>query len=389
MRLLFIADFSEQFPNRVLRGIRKYSQEAPEPWVVCKMPTSYMETNGFNAVLSWARSWRANVVLATFRPEHPVEEFRKNGIAAVAMDYIQPFCQIPNLTGEDHRIGEMVARDFVSNGFRYFAYFGYHGICWSDARRRGFMDYLDAQGLKDNFQEGIRVHTATLWSYDESKLGSWLQSLPKPVGIMACDDNQANILLECCRTFDIRVPAEVAVIGVDNDEMLCTMTDPQISSVNVDLEGGGYSFAVMAERMVKDPGYMGEDIILHPIGIVYRNSSGVVVTGDKSVQEAIRFISENAHKKIKVRDVLEHVPMSRRSLEQRFLKATGMSVYQFITKIRMELFAQMLLTSDDTVSMIAAKMDEPDSKSISRRFASITGYTPTEYKRKFLRKMRE
>ena len=237
MRLLFIADFSEQFPNRVLRGIRKYSQEAPEPWVVCKMPTSYMETNGFNAVLSWARSWRANVVLATFRPEHPVEEFRKNGIAAVAMDYIQPFCQIPNLTGEDHRIGEMVARDFVSNGFRYFAYFGYHGICWSDARRRGFMDYLDAQGLKDNFQEGIRVHTATLWSYDESKLGSWLQSLPKPVGIMACDDNQANILLECCRTFDIRVPAEVAVIGVDNDEMLCTMTDPQISSVNVDLEG--------------------------------------------------------------------------------------------------------------------------------------------------------
>ena len=389
MRLIFMGDFSEQFPNRILRGILKYSQGAKEPWVVCKMPSSYMETQGFDAFLNWAVRWRANVVLAPFFPDAPVEEFRKHGIAAIAMDHIHPFPQIPNLTGDYCTMGQMVARRYVSSGFRNFAFFGYHGVCWSDGRRRGFTDYLESQGLMDGFREGIRSRTDTLWSYDEAKLGYWLISLPKPVGIMACDDTQANILLECCRTFEINVPGDVAVIGVDNDEVLCSMTDPQLSSVNVDLEGGGYAVAEMAERMVDDPEYRGEDIVMQPLGIVARKSSSIVVTPDKSVQDAIRFISENAMRKIQVKDVLDHVPMSRRSLEQRFLKATGESVYEYITKLRIEIFSQLLLSSEETVSQIAARMDEPDAKSISRRFAAIKGCTPTEYRHKHLRKMRE
>ena len=384
-----MGDFSEQFPNRILRGILSYSQEAKEPWVVCKMPSSFLENQGFDAFINWAVKWRANAVLAPFGPNDPVERFRENGIVAVAMDNIRKFSQIPNLTGDYYKMGEMVAKRYVENGFRNFAFFGYHGVCWSDGRRKGFVDYLDSQGLKDNFQEGVRVRTDTLWSYDEAKLGYWLLSLPKPVAIMACDDTQANILLECCRTFEVKVPEEVAVTGVDNDEVLCTMTDPQLSSVNVDLEGGGYAVAAMIEHMADDPSYAGEDIVMQPLSIVVRKSSSIMVTQDKSVQEAIRFIAENSMKKIQVRDVLEHVPMSRRSLEQRFLKATGLSVYEFITKKRIELFSQMLLNSTDTVSQIAAKLDEPDTKSISRRFAALKGCTPTEYRHKHLRKMRE
>ena len=389
MRLIFMGEFSEQFPNRILRGILSYSQQAKEPWVVCKMPSSFLENQGFDAFINWAVKWRANAVLAPFNPNDPVEKFRENGIVAVAMDNIRKFSQIPNLTGDYYRMGEMVAKRYVENGFRNFAFFGYHGVCWSDGRRKGFVDYLDSQGLKDSFQEGVRIRTDTLWSYDEAKLGYWLLSLPKPVGIMACDDTQANILLECCRTFEIKVPEEVAVTGVDNDEVLCTMTDPQLSSVNVDLEGGGYSVAEMLERMVEDPSYPGRDIVLQPLGIVVRKSSSIVVTQDMHVQDAIRFITENAMRKIQVSDVLEHVPMSRRSLEQHFLKATGLSVYEFITNMRIELFSQMLLTSTDSVSQIAAKLDEPDTKSISRRFAAIKGCTPTEYRRKYLRKLGE
>ncbi len=145
----------------------------------------------------------------------------------------------------------------------------------------------------------------------------------------------------------------------------------------------------MAARMVEDPSYKGENIVMQPLGIVTRQSSGIVVTGDRSVQEAIRFIAENPRRKIQVSDVLSHVPMSRRSLEQRFLKATGLSVYEFITKVRMDTFAELLLTTTDTVSQIAALMDEPDTKSISRRFAAIKGCTPREYRRKYLRKMSE
>ena len=389
MRLIFMGEFSEQFPNRILRGIRSYSQKAPEPWLVCCMPSSYRESHSFADFLAWAQKWRATAVIAPFLPDDPVQQFTENGIAAVSMDHIRQFRQIPNLTADYHLMGEMVAKRFVANGFRNFAFFGYHGVCWSDGRRRGFTDYLESQGLMDGFREGIRSRTDTLWSYDEAKLGYWLLSLPKPVGIMTCDDTQANILLECCRTFEISVPAEIAVIGVDNDEVLCTMTDPQLSSVNVDLEGGGYAVAAMIEHMAEDPSYAGEDIVMQPIGIVSRKSSSITVTEDKSVQDAIRFIVENAMKKIQVSDILSHVPMSRRSLEQRFLKATGLSVYEYITRLRMDMFAQFLLNTEDSVSQIAAKLDEPDTKSISRRFAAVKGCTPTEYRRKYLRKMGE
>ena len=375
MRLIFMGDFSEQFPNRILRGIRKYSQEeADEPWVVCTMPSSYRETHSFEDFLAWAHKWRANIVLAPFNPDDRVEKFRENGIVAISMDHIRPFSQIPSLTADYHRTGEMVATRFVASGYRNFAFFGYHGVVWSDGRRKGFVDYLASQGLKDNFEEGVRIRTDALWSYDEAKLGYWLLSLPKPVGIMACDDTQANILLECCNTFEIAVPGEIAVIGVDNDDVRCTMTRPQLSSVDVDMEGGGYAVASMAARMVEDPSYKGENIVMQPLGIV---------------TEAIRFIAENPRRKIQVSDVLSHVPMSRRSLEQRFLKATGLSVYEFITKVRMDTFAELLLTTSDTVSQIAALMDEPDTKSISRRFAAIKGCTPKEYRRKYLRKMGE
>lgn len=387
MRLLFIADFSEQFPNRILKGIRKYSQESGEPWVVCKMPPSYVQKTGFDGLVAWTRKWQADVVLANFNPGDKVEAFRKYGIAAIAIDNISPFAQIPNLTADYHRMGEMAAAQYVAMGFRNFGFFGYNGVCWSDARRQGFRDYLEGLGLGQNFHVWDRIRTDTLWSYDEAKLGEWLNSLPKPIGIMACDDTQANILLEGCRSSGINVPAEIAVIGVDNDEMLCSMTDPQLSSIDVDLEGGGYAIARMAERMVREPDYPGEDIVLRPIGLVQRLSSSMMATDDKAVQAAIAFINHNADKKIKVADVLQHVPMSRRSLEQHFMKATGLSIHDYITQVKIEYLSQRLLESNDPVSAIVAKMDEADAKSITRRFVSVKGCTPTEFRRKHLRKL--
>ena len=382
-----MADFSEQFSNRVLKGILKYSQQSDDPWVVCKMPLFIGRRRNFKSLTAWAKKWKADIVLAPFNPSDKVEDFRKMGIAAIALDNISPFESIPNLTADYGRMGEMAAEQFHRMGFRNFAFFGYKGVCWSDGRRRGFVDYLKSAGCLENYYEWERIRTDTLWSYDEARLGKWLQSLPKPIGIMACDDNQANIILECCRVFGISVPLDVAVIGVDNDEVLCSMTDPQLSSIDVDLEGGGYALAAMAEKMVKDPSYPGEDIVLKPVGLVQRMSSNMVATSDDRVRAAISFITQNVKKRISVADVLEQVPMSRRSLEQHFQKAVGTSVYEFISRIRIDYLAQQLLASTEPVAALAAKMDEPDAKSISRRFAAIKGCTPTDYRRRHLRKL--
>lgn len=382
MRLLFITDFTEQFAYRFLRGILNYSQ-GTEHWVVCKMPPSYMRQLGIEGVVAWAKEWRADVVIAQFEPGDDVSLFRKNGIVALAQDYIAKFDNIPNITGDYVLTGTMAAEYFLSKGYTNFGFFGYTGVCWSDERCEAFRSRIEKSipGV-ENFYMYDGQNIDNMWYYDQSELTAWLTSLPKPIAIMACDDNQGNILLQACELCGINVPFDVAIIGVDNDEILCNMSNPSMSTINVDIERGGADAAAMAERMVKDPTYMGEDIVLHPLSVVERLSSSLFATNDKEVLMALRYIHAHIDTKISVSDILQCVPISRRLLETRFKKMTGMTIYNYISLKRINRFAQLLLSSNDSISDIAARMDECDTKSISRRFKELKGCTPLEYRRK-------
>ncbi len=386
MKLLFITDFTEQFAYRFLRGIFNYSLRT-EQWVVCKMPPAYKHELGLEGVVAWAKEWKADVVIAQFEPDDDVTLFRKNGIVALAQDFICKFDQIPNITADYDLTGSMAAEHFLAKGFKHFGFFGYNGVCWSDERCQGFRRRVEMAGFGDNFHMYDKQHIENMWYYDQSVLSDWLHSLPKPIAIMACDDNQGNILLQACNSCGLKIPFDVAIIGVDNDEILCNMSDPAMSTINVDIERGGYDTAAMVEKMVKDPSYLGEDIILKPLNVVERVSSSVFATDDKAIIKALRFIQANVDRRIQVTDVLEHVPLSRRLLEQRFKKMTGCSIYNYISIQRMERFAQLLLSSKDSVTEIAARMDEFDTKSISRRFKAIKGCTPSEFRKNELRKL--
>jgi len=386
MRLLIISDFTEQFPYRLLRGIMAWSKRSEQPWVVCKMPPSYKREIGVKGVVRWAKNWRANVVIGQFDPDDDVSLFRKNGIVAIAQDYITPFDSIPNITADYELTGEMAANRLSGHGYRNFGFFGYENVCWSDGRLKGFKDRLeelnmDAPHVFNNRQ------LSSLWNYDIAELREWLLSLPKPIGVFACDDNQAEILLETCQASGINVPLDVAIIGVDNDEVTCTLTSPALTSVNMDIEKAGYEVAEMASRMVENPSYPGKDIVIRPIAVIGRGSTGIMATKDPIVADAMRYIYQNRARKIQVSDVIKQVPVSRRLLEQRFKEATGTSIYTVISNLRMDYFAQQLVSSSDTVSEIAARMDEPDTKSISRRFQALKGCTPTEYRKRELRKL--
>jgi LacI family transcriptional regulator len=281
----------------------------------------------------------------------------------------------------------MAAEHFLAKGFKNFGFFGYNGVCWSDERCEGFRKRIAKAGFGDNFHMCDKQNIDSMWYYDQSVLSKWLLDLPKPIAIMACDDNQGNILLQACNSCGLKIPFDVAIIGVDNDEILCNMSDPAMSTIDVDIERGGYDTAEMVDRMVKDPSYPGEDVILKPLNVIERVSSSVFATNDKSVLKALRFIHANVDRKLQVADVLEHVPLSRRLLEQRFKNMTGMSIYSYISTLRMERFAHLLLSSNDSVSDVAARLDEFDTKSISRRFKAIKGYTPSEFRKIELRKL--
>lgn len=385
MRLLFITDYTEQFAFRLLRGILDYSKET-EPWMVAKMPTSHKQKIGMEKLIEWAKKWEVNAVIGQFEPDDDIDIFRRNGIVAIAQDHIRKFKTIPNITADYEGTGAMAAKLYISRGYQNFAFLGHKGIFWSEARRKGFVQELKRSGYTNIYVNELEADE-DFWQTDDKGLIRWIKKLPKPIGILTCDDNEGNILLELCKVSGTKVPIEVAVIGVDNDEILCNMTDPPLSSINIDIERGGYEAAALAHRMVREHRFEGEDIILRPTSIIPRTSSNVIATKDSSVRAALEFIEANANRKIGVGDVLKVVPVSRRLLEQRFRKETGQTIFGFITMVRINRFARMLTETKDPISEIAAKLDEPDTKSISRRFMAIKGCTPSEFRKRYFRKL--
>ena len=384
-RLLFITDYTEQFAYRLLRGVINYSKESGR-WVVYRMPLSYKREMGIDGLIQWCKQWKADVVIGQFDEGDDVSLFRKNGIIALAQDYFVKFKEIPNITADYHQTGAMAAIHFLNKGYRNFGFFGYEGVCWSDERYEGFADTIKEAGYEKNLFLYNRQNLENLWSYDAMSLSKWLGKLPKPIAIMACDDNQGNLLLNACNTFGIAIPDEVAVIGVDNDEVLDNLSGPTLSSIDIDIELGGYNAANMVVRMMNDPSFAGEDIVLRPISVVTRMSTSVLATKDKEVVKALQFISNNIEKKISVPDILREIPLSRRLLEKRFKQATGDTIYNYISHQRIERFCYLLLHSKSTISEIAYKMNEDDPKSFCRRFKTIKGCTPSEYRDNELRK---
>lgn len=385
-RLLFITDYTEQFAYRLLRGIISYSSLSGK-WVVYRMTLSEKRKLGIDGVLKWALGWKADVVVGQFEEGEDVGKFRENGIVAIAQDYISKFKEIPNITADYIGTGRMAAEYFITRGFRNFAFFGYKDVCWSSERYDGFVQRLQEAGFGDNVYFYDNEDMETVWYYNSEKLAAWLRELPKPIAIMTCDDTRGNILLNACNSCGIRVPDDIAVMGVDNDEVLDNLSDATLSSIEVDIEKGGYMVAEMAEKMMKDPGYKGEDIILRPVTVVTRMSTSIFATSDKVVAKVLNYINNNIDRKISVPDILREVPMSRRLLENRFKDVTGDTIYNYILRQRVERFTFLLLHTSLNVSEITIQMDEIDPKALCRRFKALKGCTPSEYKEKNMRKL--
>ena len=381
LRLLIISDFTEAFPNKILEGIIAYSRR-DEQWIICRMPVAYKERIGIQGVVDFALSWEADAVIGQFEETDEVELFKENGIVAVAQDFKKRFKSIPNLTGDYIGTGRMAARHFLERGFRNFGFFGLNDVCWSDERREGFRQEVEAAGFANSFHSYCKQNIDLLWSYGREDVEAWLKSLPKPVGIMACDDNQGINLIEACHVIGLKIPTEIAVIGVDNDELLCSISSTSLSSIQMDLKEGGYRLAQMIEERVSNPLLPSRDIVLHPIKIVGRLSTAAFATNDIQIRKAILFIHRNVMKRVSVSDVIKEVAMSRRLLERRFKEVTGQTVYQYISDTRIREFAELLLSSDESVTSLAMTLGETDPKSISRRFHQLYGCTPSAWRSK-------
>ena len=345
------------------------------------MPPSYKQTYGIPGVLKWAKKWEADAIIAQFDDDDEVELFRQNGIVALAQDFKSRFSVIPNITSRYELTGQMAADFFLQKGFRNFAFYGYKDVVWSEERCMGFRDRVTEKGFGNSFFEYQKQPLENLWYYESEPLADWIKSLPHPVALMACDDTQGNRIMEVCRVLGIHIPEEISVLGVDNDEIICSLSEPPLSSVSLNIAKGGYEAARLIDKLMQDKESAYEDVIIQPVTIVNRLSTDIYATDNPAILAALRYIHQNLANKINVEDIVKQVPLSRRLLEVRFRQVTGQSIYQYVSDLRMERFSQLLLAGNEPIADLAMQVGLSDFKNLSRQFKSWKGCTPIEFRK--------
>jgi len=379
-KIILLIDISEEYGKNLLTGITKYSKEVG-PWLFCKMPLHFREDLSMEKVVKFAKEWEADGIIAHIYNNSDIEKLKELKIPVIAEDFKERFTEFPNITGGYFETGEMGAKYFINKGYKNFAFYGFKDIVWSRERGIGFENHIKKQGGKVHFFETNKVESQELWYYKPSALSKWLTSLPKPIAIMACDDERASYLAEACKHSNIKIPEEVAVLGVDNDILTCNLSDPPLSSISLDTEQGGYEAAHLMHLMIENPKQKPCDIIVKPITVNTRQSTDICATTDEQIAKALIFIHQNIENNINVTDVLKKVAISRRALEKRFLDVTGSAVYKYICSLRIQKFTDKLLESKKPINEIAFESGFSDNKNLSRLFKQIYGCAPLQYRK--------
>lgn len=383
-KIILLFDISEKYGQSLMMGIVRYFKENSNA-LFCNMPIYYRETLGVKGILKFAREWGADGIIAQLYNTRDVKKIAESGIHLIVEDYRERFDEFPNITGGYYEAGQMGAEYFVKKGFKNFAFYGYKNIVWSRERAMGYEEYLNERGFDVYyFNQEEKEQNSELWYYKPSDLSKWLQELPKPIAIMACDDARGQHITEACKHANIRIPEDVIVLGVDNDELTCNMSDPPLSSINLDTERGGYEAGRLMDLMIQGKVKKPRNVMVMPTYIVTRQSTDIAAVDDAYIAKALKYIHKNLDHDINVSDVLGQLTISRRSLEKKFQEVTGTSVYKYISKVRMQKFSERLLETDKRISEIAHESGLNLTNNVARQFKQIHGCSPSEYRKKHL-----
>lgn len=379
-KILLLTDLTSGFSRNMLKGVVRYSEEHG-PWIFYRMPMSYRELYGDMGVVRWAKRWKADAIVAQLS-DIDTRTLMSLKIPFVIQNYRERKQNVSNLTGDYYNTGVMAANFFLQKGFRFFAYFGFSDTVWMRERGEGFKDTLRQRGF-DVFQFNKTLEDKANWTFDVEEISLWLLELPKPVAIFACDDYHALQISEVCNLYNISIPDEISLLGVDNDELFCNISNPPLSSIELDIQQGGYELGKLLHDFIEKKREPPVDVVIKPIRIVSRGSTEIFAVGDKNVEKVLKYIEQNYMDPLSVTKLVEITNCSRRVLEKVFKKETGHSVYQYIQLFRVNKFAELLVTTQLSLIDAAYMVGFDDYKNLSRIFKKYKQLTPLQYRRKF------
>ena len=385
-QVALLLETSTEFGRGLLRGILRYSR-LHGPWLL------YVAPGHFAHVLPKVKSWRGNGIIARIHSretEMLVRSMRLPFVASSLSEEGRPKARkkLGEIRTKSAAIAGLAASYLMGIGFRHFAFCGFENCPWSEVREKAFVRATEAAGY------GCLVHHVARanwmqspnwmksWQREQPMMARWLESLPKPLGLMACNDACGREVLQACRNAGVRVPDDVAVLGVDNDEMMCELSNPPLSSVALNLEKAGYEAARLLDSLMKGNRVKSRLVRVEATHVVTRLSTDVIAQEDKVVAEALRFIRNHARYPISVSDVTQDVRVSRRTLERRFMRALGRPLLYEIMRCHLQRAKQLLLETDLPCYEIALEAGFGSLKTFNRTFNLREKTTPESFRRR-------
>ena len=371
-RVALLIETSNSYARGILRGIRSYA-EARANWSL------YLgEHSRGEVVPAWLKNWQGEGIIARIENKAIAQQLIQRDLPTVDVSAARHLPEISYVETDDREFAAAAADHFLGRGFQHLAFSGDARFMWSNNRRESFQKHVQAAG------KSISIHESKErpgdFAAERKRLIKWLRELPKPVGIMACYDIRGREILDACREAGIAVPYEVAVIGVDDDDLICELSHPPLSSVIPDTHRTGYEAAAMLDRMMAGEAVRVGEYLIPPLGVATRQSSDVLAVEDEDVALALRFIQDHATDGIQVEDLLEQVPLSRRVLEQRFRQSTGRTPHQEIIRVQVDRVKRLLRGTDLTLEAIAHRCGFRHAEYMSVVFKRVTGTSPGKFR---------
>jgi LacI family transcriptional regulator len=381
-RVMILLESSQEITRGIIRGIIRYIKIFG-PWAVFSDQSLYLEPGRKKSIFHHVKRWNPNGIIAGIPRQVIGDEFLAAGIPTVAFLEGSDIENFPAVITYDYEeLGAMAADYLIKQGFKHFAYCGYSGVR-SERQAESFAQYLEVQGRSSFYYYSPSTSTTeNLWSNEQIKLSLWLKSLPKPIVVLAFNDLRGRDVAEACRQASLRIPEDVSILGIDNDELPCNMANPPLSSIAMDFEKVGYEAASLLDRLMHGEKIEEQELLIRPTHVVPRASTDIATTEDCVVAEAIRYIRLNVKRPIQVSEVAEAVLSSRRNLYNRFQISIRRSVHEAITQIRIERIIQMLLETNLSISQIADEMGFPGVDHFARYFRKTKGITPQEFRKR-------
>lgn len=364
IRVALLLDMSWGYFRALLRGVMDYAK-ARRPWVFRMAQPTFAAAQGV------LRDWKPHAALMPVPDAATAALLQHWGRPAVNVSYHVRTERVPRVGAREDLIGEAAARYFLDKGHRTFAFVGNRGAPYSEERLAAFAHILRLAGREAIATDDLRLPA----------LRGFLEKLPRPAAAFCATDGVAWMAAEVCANARLRVPEDLALLGVDNDEFQCTLAYPPLSSIAGPGREIGYEAARLLDELLCGKRAPAKPLLLSPQGVVTRQSTDMLAIQDADLAAAVRFIHDHCGQPMAVKEILRAVPVSRRALEVKFRKVLGRSPHQEIQRVRIDRARRLILETELSMREIARRSGFGGMVQLSATFKKATGQAPSALRR--------